>query len=471
MRNHYSTFKLYFDTCEQNDITPTFEGFIITHKNHIKSTLDPECNNYDNLLSAFISYAKSHGLKHSKGFAKKAWMQHVEEKEDTSGSKKNKLVLCSEQGESKDVEGTWIVNEENMIDLFNQERAQAVDDVGAARFITECRYLLLSFVVEVPLDKAQFVLNVKTGTFKRIRAALFPSLKKPQFKQNFLVLFLNAKKMWELNGDEEDEEEEDEDENEDEDEDEDEEDEEDDDDEEDFDFWLYKMTKAAKKSKKKEETALSRVTMMTLSTMKNWKKTCGTEEAFIDQHLYPFLLFIFLQDKKYHFTRSCGVGDILEKTSSEATTKTRTSKSISSAKPDFFVSYTLKDEDFGLLCVEVKKPDASVSQSLSDKSKLALETKRAVDDQALRGIQFPKCFGLLVDGLSVSSFVCELQPSGIYTFLELEEFTLLRGKSDLSILPDVVLSFCWLKTACSKDARNLVKPTVALPDKKSNSPK
>ncbi|KAI8368655.1 hypothetical protein EDC96DRAFT_505116 [Choanephora cucurbitarum] len=139
-------------------------------------------------------------------------------------------------------------------------------------------------------------------------------------------------------------------------------------------------------------SALSRVMMVTLDKMKNWKKTCGIEEAFIDQHLYPLVDRVFLQDKKYSFTRSY---DILEKTPSEAATKTRISKSICSAKPDFFVSYTLKDEDFGLLCVEVKKPDASVSQSLSDKSKLALETKRAVDDQALRGIQFPKCYGSL----------------------------------------------------------------------------
>ncbi|KAI8334129.1 hypothetical protein BD560DRAFT_414720 [Blakeslea trispora] len=71
--------------------------------------------------------------------------------------------------------------------------------------------------------------------------------------------------------------------------------------------------------------------------------------------------------------------------------------------------------------------------------------KRSIDHQAVLGIQSPKCFGLLVDGLVVTSFAAQLNNCGIYSVLELEEFSLLDGKSDLGILSDIVLSFCWLK--------------------------
>ncbi|KAI8370182.1 hypothetical protein EDC96DRAFT_423528, partial [Choanephora cucurbitarum] len=68
------------------------------------------------------------------------------------------------------------------------------------------------------------------------------------------------------------------------------------------------------------------------------------------------------------------------------------------ANPDFHIFCPFEGEDFGLLCVEVKKPGRAITQSLSDRSKLALEMKRSIDNQALLGVQSSKCFGLLVDG-------------------------------------------------------------------------
>ncbi|KAI8357360.1 hypothetical protein EDC96DRAFT_515074 [Choanephora cucurbitarum] len=314
-----------------------------------------------------------------------------------------------------------------------------------------------------------------------MRAALLPQTRKAQFEQDILLMFLNAKKAWEAK-----------------DEDEDEDEDEGDEDDEDVDYQIYKMTRQAKKSKKKEEDALSRVLGAFLGKFRSWKEVCKTKEVFIDQHLYPFLDNIFFQDEQYDYTRSYGVIPCNTNTntsskrkmkataspspssSSAAAAKTTTkSRTIDTAKPDFFLFRPSDDEEFGLLCVKVKKPGCSVTQSLSDRSKLALEMKRSIDHQAILGIQSPKCFGILVDGLVVSSFAAQLSSCGIYSVLELEEFSLLRGKSDLGILPDIVLSFCWIKNLVDEAAAmmtkrrrttsgssRLLRPTVALPVQK-----
>ncbi|KAI8345317.1 hypothetical protein EDC96DRAFT_320859 [Choanephora cucurbitarum] len=252
------------------------------------------------------------------------------------------------------------------------------------------------------------------------------------------------------------------------------------------------MIKKAKRSKKKEEDALSRVLAVVLSKLKNWKKDCRTEEVFIDQHLYPFLDYIFFQDKQYDYTRSYGIIPCssssnykinnkgkMKATASSATK--RSSRTIDTANPDFHIFCPFEGEDFSLLCIEVKKPGHAITQSLSGRPKLALEMKRSIDNQALLGVQSPKCYGLLVDGLVVTSFVAELTSHGLYTFLELEEFSLLRGKTDLGTLPDIVLSFCWLKNLVDEAVAStgkrrkidsafekLLKPTVALPVQKNN---
>ncbi|KAI8378282.1 hypothetical protein EDC96DRAFT_561804, partial [Choanephora cucurbitarum] len=168
--------------------------------------------------------------------------------------------------------------------------------------------------------------------------------------------------------------------------------------------------------------------------------------------------------------------------SSATTTKgKRYIRTIDTAKLDFFLFRSFNDEDFVLQCVEVKKPGRVVTQSLSNRSKLALEMKRSIDHQAVLGVQSPKCFDILVDGLVVASFAAQLDNCGIYSILELEEFSLLHGKSDLTVLPDFVLYFCWLKKLMDEDAATMAKrrrtifgssrllrPAVAFPAQKSN---
>ncbi|KAI8051877.1 uncharacterized protein B0P05DRAFT_562202 [Gilbertella persicaria] len=172
------------------------------------------------------------------------------------------------------------------------------------------------------------------------------------------------------------------------------------------------MSRYAKKSKKEEEDALVRVVQEILDNFENWRTECRTEEDFIDQALYPFLRNILLRDKNVSSTRSYGKIPYGHPNSD--------SSSSSKAKPDF-------------------------SQILSDRSKLALECKRSIDHQVSLGVRTPKCFALFVDGEMCFSFVCELTSHGIYTFVELDVFSLPRGKMDLGSLPDTVLSFCWLK--------------------------
>ncbi|KAI8378385.1 hypothetical protein BD560DRAFT_390246 [Blakeslea trispora] len=142
-----------------------------------------------------------------------------------------------------------------------------------------------------------------------------------------------------------------------------------------------------------------------------------------------------------------------------------------------------ENDSFGLLCVEVKKPGAKSSQVLSDRAKLALECKRSIDHQVSLGVRTPKCFALAVDGEKCSSFVCELNSHGLYTFVEFDNFWLPRGRTDLGSLPDTVLSFVWIKnliddqisciykrkrTGSSTSLAKLVKPTVIFPFKKTS---
>lgn len=70
--------------------------------------------------------------------------------------------------------------------------------------------------------------------------------------------------------------------------------------------------------------------------------------------------------------------------------------------PDFCILYEYNGNDVGLVAVEVKLPKAKISQVLSDRSKLALEMKRMVDEQVLQGFRNPISFGLLVEGIYTS---------------------------------------------------------------------
>ncbi|KAI8368421.1 hypothetical protein EDC96DRAFT_543511 [Choanephora cucurbitarum] len=101
---------------------------------------------------------------------------------------------------------------------------------------------------------------------------------------------------------------------------------------------------------------------------------------------------------------------------------------------------TKLSENFGLLYVEVKRPSCVATQSSNDCLQIALNMKRSVKNQDLDGIQSPRCFCLLLDGLVVISFAVELNSCEIYTFFELEEFSLLLEKAELGILLDIFLS-------------------------------
>ena len=76
---------------------------------------------------------------------------------------------------------------------------------------------------------------------------------------------------------------------------------------------------------------------------------------------------------------SCETADIV-------ITTIKLSRTIATAKFDFFLLCSSEGEDFGLLCVEVKKPSCVTTQSLNVCLRIALEMKSSVDNQDLNGI-------------------------------------------------------------------------------------
>ncbi|KAI8387053.1 hypothetical protein BD560DRAFT_420246 [Blakeslea trispora] len=196
-------------------------------------------------------------------------------------------------------------------------------------------------------------------------------------------------------------------------------------------------------------------------------------ESFIDQHVLAFIEYVLLTDRSLLVSRSSGHIHLSD-------TEPSSSNGIDSChrlKPDFLIMMPFKGSNVGLVAVEVKQPSAKSSQVLSDRSKLALECKRMVDDQVLKGSKVVWC----------SCSCCTLNETGVYLFVEEEAFSLVKTMNDLAILPDVVRVFCRLKRMMSQSMANLtkkkkvkgssrvsltplIKPTVVLPTGRCSVP-
>ncbi|KAI8360747.1 hypothetical protein EDC96DRAFT_513318 [Choanephora cucurbitarum] len=251
------------------------------------------------------------------------------------------------------------------------------------------------------------------------------------------------------------------------------EDDEDEEEEEDSDDILNKMQKTCKKKKDTAGLALVAVTRH-FAEKNNWEAS-KTEESFIDQHLFPLLHPVFLNDSEFDYSRSAGRIRLTD----SSLTASKDKDSCLMLKPDFLVTYEYKGCDVGLLAVEVKPPNACSSQTLSDRSKLGLELKRMVDEQVVQGSFEPKSFGILVEGFECTFFTCTLEKSGCYLYAELDRKNLLQSSGDLMLLPDLVCVLCRVKTemveaknklikkqkTSGEGLRALIKPTVGLPTK------
>ncbi|KAI8390122.1 hypothetical protein BD560DRAFT_429921 [Blakeslea trispora] len=207
---------------------------------------------------------------------------------------------------------------------------------------------------------------------------------------------------------------------------------------------LYKIKKKCKKTSNKDGLVLCNVAHRFL--IKSMFKSGRTEETFIDVCFLPFVECVFLDNSPYSYTRSSG-----KITLSNAEPSSSNGKDVcKSLMSDFCVFYEHNGNDVGLLAIEVKLPEARSSQVLSDRSKLALELKRMIDEQLQQGFKDPISYGILVEGYKCSVVACFLETCGIYVYAEQEEFSLMRNENDFGLLPNITL--CLLRIRKGMDA-------------------
>ncbi|KAI8352882.1 hypothetical protein BD560DRAFT_408617 [Blakeslea trispora] len=466
MNKHHTNFKRFIRRCKDNDIVPSFEDYLKSDKKYILSVIEsgdkPEFSSYYRM---FVQSASELNVTAIKGNAKLIWDEIVTKKVIVSKSKtlsfKEKLVFCHDHGPSTVNFNKWCVDGTDLRELLVAKRMEAVELVRQGKPVKESLYLLLSCVLDVPSDRSSFVLKVDDKTFKKIRrvAGCLPSL---YFSADLMTKFFefnNARKREKEREEEEEEEEEQE-------------------QEEEADEILSKIYKKCKKDKNEEGLALVAITRRFIEN-DSWGSST-TEESFIDQHLLPFVQVIFMNDRTYVHSRSAGRIPLSNSSHSASDGKDTCSK----LKPDFCVMHEFQGSNVGLLAIEVRLPGACSSQALSDRSKLALELKRMIDQQVISGSRDPKSFGVLVEGFECTFFSCSINDSGSYVFGEVEKRFLLKNDDDLMLIPDLVLVFMKLKRAMNDSIAqlmkkqkaeqstvltHLIKQTVELPTKASSS--
>ncbi|KAI8366966.1 hypothetical protein EDC96DRAFT_507659 [Choanephora cucurbitarum] len=93
---YYSLFRSYFVSCEQEDIAPTFEGFIDRHCKAIRSKVEgQEDDQFEVWSKLFFASAKEYGIKATKGKASKAWNLLVLKTRSTGTSRKRKAAQAN----------------------------------------------------------------------------------------------------------------------------------------------------------------------------------------------------------------------------------------------------------------------------------------------------------------------------------------------------------------------------------------
>ncbi|KAI8330399.1 hypothetical protein EDC96DRAFT_569156 [Choanephora cucurbitarum] len=431
----------------------------------------------------FVRSASELGVEAEKGEAKTVWDGLVTKKAISFNSKtftfKERLVFCGDHGPYSIQFNEWCVDGVNIGALLVASRMEAVQLVSQKKPMKESLYLLLSCVLDVPSNRSAFVLDVEEKILRRIRraAGCLPSVDfNPDLLFNFFEFHTVRKREKAMEEEDDDDDKEgneegkeakgkgkEEDAGE---------------DQEDTEEILSKMTRRCKKDKNEEGLALVAVTRM-ITENDNWVDSI-TEESFIDQHLLPFVKVIFLNDRTFVYCRSAGRIPLSD--SSRSLSKGK--DSCLALKPDFCVMYDFQGENVGLLAIEVKLPNARSSQVLSDRSRLALELKRMIDQQVLLGSRKPESFGVLVEGFECTFFSCSLHQSGCYVFGELQRLSLPKSDDDLMLIPDLVLAFMKMKRAMKDSIAQLrkkqkteqltsleamIKQTVELPYKLASS--
>ncbi|KAI8341561.1 hypothetical protein BD560DRAFT_303013, partial [Blakeslea trispora] len=103
------------------------------------------------------------------------------------------------------------------------------------------------------------------------------------------------------------------------------------------------------------------------------------------------------------------------------------------------------DTKFDLFAVEVKKPEATVTQVVDDEAKLGNMLKLMVDRLVVKKIPSPVVCGLLVENSVVKTYKMTIVSSGRYEFVQLACFSHIRTLDDLSCLSTIVNHLMQLK--------------------------
>ncbi|CAO3588281.1 unnamed protein product [Absidia cylindrospora] len=174
------------------------------------------------------------------------------------------------------------------------------------------------------------------------------------------------------------------------------------------------------------------------SKLQHWVKDCVLESTFIHQHLMPFMTNIFENEQELH--RKLGEAYV-----------SRYGDDLDNGSAALMANYTVLHrtsfgQEFDLLVVEVKPPGKTSSGQLqSDWVKIGKEMKRMVDCLVNTGIDNILVGGTLVEGFSCSTYMMDLKHDGVCRMTQLSHFYLLRGPSDIALVPEIIEYILQLK--------------------------
>ncbi|OBZ80474.1 hypothetical protein A0J61_11477, partial [Choanephora cucurbitarum] len=130
----YNTFKNYFQSCEERDDAPSFEGFIRRHFVFIKSSKIHEgSSEFDDWFILFKKSAKHYGIQVTKGKSAKAWGELIQVAPPRSSKRSYLVANIKERLEELKPN---LANEEDgaeedktAMKKFNRQRRQAIEEL------------------------------------------------------------------------------------------------------------------------------------------------------------------------------------------------------------------------------------------------------------------------------------------------------------------------------------------------------
>ncbi|KAI8335290.1 hypothetical protein EDC96DRAFT_524891 [Choanephora cucurbitarum] len=191
----------------------------------------------------------------------------------------------------------------------------------------------------------------------------------------------------------------------------------------------------------------------------------NTEQTYIESVLLPFfdLYFDTISCTERFSCRgrleplsaqSALLEPLSETTASTTATKTTGSKRKNASastswlalQPDYLLKLLCGTYRFDVFCAEFKKPNANITQLVSDEAKLANFLKIMLDRLVLFGVPSPIVCGLIEDGTYLKTFKMMIGDDGKYDFVQLSHSKSVACIDDLLRLPILMQYFEQLRT-------------------------